>query len=339
MLMNLRYIENYKKFISESSKFIINNSANNNKFNNFAAYAKVNTAITYNIPLELFKDVDDISLHNIQNDYGEVLGALMFFNILRRYGRGLRYPNSSNEKMIDFYFDDYKISSKAGGGGTPGGGTIINAINEAYKKGEISFNEEWEIDFYENLITPWINPEKLDKSEIYNTIMTLAKLHLGPLDSGYTYLTSAMGAKDKSVLRGDVLKFIDNLALSDTKAFSDFMTKYIQKSTAKFTPTVLEAYKKAYVQKIRANDGSRVGLIFYPIIVELVKILNKKYANMLTVYTQKVSDIKQLYLDVKVKKGEFKFSTYSFSNSSFVFDRKGSVNNPFGSHLGIKIKK
>ena len=333
------WANNYKRFILESSKYIINDSTNKNKFNNFAAYAKVTDVITYNIPIELFEGIDEVSRKNIQNDYGEVLGALMFFNILRRYGRGLRYPESSNEKMIDFYFDDYKISSKSGGGGTPGGGAIINTINEAYKRGEISFNEEWEIDFYENLINPWLNPDKLDKSEIYNSIMTLAKIHLSSLDSGYSYLISSMGIKGKPVLRENIINFIDNMATSDPNAFSKFLNTYMQKSTANFTPSALDNYKKEYVYKIKVNDGSRIGLIFYPIIVELVKILNKKYANMLTVYTQKTSDIKQLYLDVEVKKGKFKFTTYSFSNSTFVFDRKGSVNNPFGSQLGIKIKK
>jgi hypothetical protein len=329
--------DNYKKFILESSKFVVTDSKNNNKFNNFFAYIKVSTPVTYNVPLKLFEGIDDISMHNIANDYGEVLGALMFFNILRRYGKGLKYPEVSNEKMIDFFFDDYKISSKAGKGATPGGGAIIKKINDAYESGEISFNEEWEIDFYENLIKPWMEPEELDKSEVYNTVMTLAKLHLNPIKSGYAYLVSEMNAEDKDIKREDIIKFTDDLIKNDKK-FDKFIVEFIELSKASFTKPTLDRYKKEYIQKIAHGDNSRIGLIFYPIIVELVKILNKKYANMLTVYTQKVSDIKQVYLEVKVKRGEFIFKTYAFNKSNFVFERKCSVNNPFSSMPGIKMK-
>jgi len=334
-----QYPENYKKFILNSSEEIIKNKSNMNKFKDFEEYNKVSTPIIYNIPTSLFKGIDQISINNIQNDYGEVLGALMFFNILKNAGKGLRYPSISNQKLIDFYFDDYKISSKGKIGGTPSGDTIIKLINDAYENKEIFFDKN-DIDFYNNVINPWVNPEKLDKkSNIYNVVMTLAKLHLGiDKNSGYSYLLSNMNIFNKSPNRDAILLFMDKL-VNDNDKFNTFMLKFIRKTKFFAVKFNIENYKKDYIQKRDAGNNDRLGLIFYPIVVELVKSLNENYADILTAYTQKATDIKQVYLNVSVKSGLFIFKTQSFTSSSFIFEQKGSINNPFNANIGIKMKQ
>jgi hypothetical protein len=87
------------------------------------------------------------------------------------------------------------------------------------------------------------------------------------------------------------------------------------------------------------GDSLRVGLVFYPIMVETARILNEKYAETLTQLTQKVSDVKQVYLDTKVGKGAFIFKTKKFSSANFKFEQKGQVWKPFLSMMGIKMVK
>jgi hypothetical protein len=336
-----KYPEHYKKFIIESSKIIINDPNNKNKFEDFSAYAKVTTPIVYNVPIEWFNGIDPKSINNIANDYGEVMGALMFFNILKKTGKGLRYPTASNQRLIDFYFDDYKISSKAGTGATPSGDVIIRAIYNNYKNGEITATDENEIDFIENVVKPWVNPEQIDpRSVIYNTVMTLAKIHLSNNpDSAYSYLLRNLQiSSDEYLKKESMLKFLDAL-IHNKEKYELFINEYIRRSQMSRTQFNPEKYRQQYIKKLEIGNDSRFGLIFYPIMVEIVKTLNGKYADILTTYTQKVINIKQVYLKVYVKRGQFAFETHSFQNSNFMFEQKGSINVPFIANIGIKMVK
>ena len=73
--------------------------------------------------------------------------------------------------------------------------------------------------------------------------------------------------------------------------------------------------------------------------VEITHALNQKYTKELTKYAQIVTDVKQLYLDVKVKQGSFEFKTIPFSTADFVFEQKASIPKPFNSNMGIAISK
>ena len=55
----------------------------------------------------------------------------------------------------------------------------------------------------------------------------------------------------------------------------------------------------------------------------------KNITKQLTQYSQLVTDVKQLYLDVLVKKGLFQFKTVPFSKATFVFEQKGSMSQSF----------
>lgn len=265
----------------------------------------------------------------------------MFFNILKKTGKGLRYPTASNQRLIDFYFDDYKISSKAGTGATPSGDVIIRAIYNNYKNGEITATDENEIDFIENVVKPWVNPEQIDpRSVIYNTVMTLAKIHLSNNpDSAYSYLLRNLQiSSDEYLKKESMLKFLDAL-IHNKEKYELFINEYIRRSQMSRTQFNPEKYRQQYIKKLEIGNDSRFGLIFYPIMVEIVKTLNGKYADILTTYTQKVINIKQVYLKVYVKRGQFAFETHSFQNSNFMFEQKGSINVPFIGNIGIKMVK
>ncbi len=259
----------------------------------------------------------------------------MLFNILKDTGDGLRYPTASNEKLVDFYFDDYKVSSKAGGGGTPSGSTIMNSIYNSIKKGELKPDME-ETEFYDTVVTPWLFPLKLDKrSGTYNSVMNLAADHLGPnSSSGYSYLLQKAELTSDTATREAIINFLDGLI--ENGGYEDFFNTFISKTGAKIDPS---KYKKDYIARMEKGNNNRIGLVFYPIMVETTKILNQKYIHVLTTLTQKVSDVKQVYLDTKVKAGGFIFKTKPFSSADFQFLQKANVWEPFNSMMGIKMIK
>ena len=330
------YPDNYKNFILGSTQSIMTNTRNSGMFNDFEGYSgSGKTDVSYDIPSSLFDGIDQISINNFANDYGEVLGGFMLFNILKDVGGGLRYPTSSNERLVDFYFDDYSISSKAGKkGGTPTGDTLIQRMYAMYNEGTLSFDDIAETDFLNNVIKPWVNPPKLAASGIYNTVMNLCSINItDKSNSGYWYLVSQVNVQPAQLTEADVLKHFDEL-YKDEKSFREVLTTLWNKSGMEWDNKKLDEYTIKY-----PNAKKRIGAMFYPLIVEITNNLNSKYKSQLTTYSQKVTDVKQIYLNVDVKRGTFKFNTVPFVSANFAFEQKGSIPNPFNANIGIKIEK
>lgn len=332
--------DNYKNFILSCSNSIADNSSNRNKFVNFEELSASDVTLTYNVNPSLFEGIDDIFINNFQNDFGEVLGPIMLFNTLKEYGVGLSYPSASNEKLVDFYFDDFKVSSKGGGGGTPSGDTIVQLIYRSYEQGKLHFTEADEQDFLNNFILKWINPDKFDKkSNTYNNVMTLANINLyNDKKSGYYYLLSEAKIQPSFVTRENILGFLDKLSENETD-FTKFLTIFFDRTGFSMSRSDLKTYYNDYLVKKESNNSDRIGYAFYPIMVEVTDSLNEKYSNMLTFFAQKVTEVKQIYLDIYVSKGVFRFICKPFKKAKFLFEQKGSINNPFNANIGIKIKK
>lgn len=330
------YPDNYKNFILQSTQEIISDKKNNGLYDNFESYVNSGkTNVSYTISDSLFDGIDQISINNFANDYGEVLGGFMLFNILKNYGSGLKYPTASNERLVDFYFDDYMISSKAGKrGGTPTGDTIIQRIFSSYSQGNLSFNTIEETDFLNNLVKPWVNSPKLSRSSIYNNVMNLCSININDKsNSGYWYLLSQVNLQPNKLTEDNVIKYFDEL-YTDKTEFKKVLSNLWNKSGFSWTQKMLNEYTDKYPVLEK-----RIGPIFYPLMVEITKNLNDKYKNQLTKYARIVTDIKQLYLDVSVKRGMFTFNTIPFTSANFEFEQKGSIPNPFNANIGIKIKR
>ena len=329
------YPDNYKNFILQSTQEVMSDTRNNGSFRDFESYSTSNkTQIIYDITDSLFDNIDQISINNFANDYGEVLGGFMLFNILTDVGTGLRYPTASNERLVDFYFDDYSISSKAGGGGTPSGDTLIQKIYSVYSQGNLSFDTVAESDFLNNVVKPWVNPPKLSRSDIYNNVMNLCSINiLDKSNSGYWYLSTKTNLQPNQLTEDAVVKYFD-LLHENTDEFKDVLSTLWTKSGLSWGQKMLEDYTKNYM-----SMKKRIGPMFYPIMVEITKELNSRYRNELTKYSQIVTDVKQIYLDVNIKRGEFAFKTVPFKKANFLFEQKGSIPNPFNANLGIKIEK
>ncbi len=329
------YPDNYKNFILQSTREVISNSKNNGTFNDFEAYATANqTQITYDITNSIFNNIDQISINNFSNDYGEILGGFMLFNILSNAGTGLRYPTASNERLVDFYFDDYSISSKAGGGGTPSGDTLIQKIYALYSQGNLSFDDLQETDFLNNVVKPWVSPPKLSRSDIYNNVMNLCSINItDKSNSAYWYLVSKTNLQPNQLTENAVVKYFDSL-YGNEEEFKDVLSTLWSKSGFSWNQKMLDQYTKGYM-----SMKKKIGPIFYPLAVEIVKELNSRYRSQLTKYSQMVTDVKQIYLNVDVKRGLFTFKTVPFKKANFLFEQKGSIPNPFNANIGIKIEK
>ena len=331
----LKYPDNYKEFILQSTREVMD-SSNSGKFTDFKKYANAPTQIlNYKITESLFDGIDQLSIQNFQNDYGEILGGFMLFNLLQDTGKGIRYPINSNEKLVDFYFDNYAISSKAGRGGTPSGDTIIQRISSMYLDDKLDFSTIQEQDFYNYVIKVWTNPTKLARSGIYNTVMNLCSVNItDKANSGYWYLIAESKLQPNLLTQDSVVSFLDELHLDENK-FKEFLNTLWTKSGMAWNDKKLNAAYDGYI----ALGRNRIGVVFYPLMVEATKILNEKFTKQLTQYSQLVTDVKQLYLDVLVKKGLFQFKTVPFSKATFVFEQKGSIANPFNANMGIRILK
>lgn len=329
------YPDNYKNFILQSTREVMSDSRNSGSFTDFETYATSNkTQITYDITDSLFDGIDQISINNFSNDYGEILGGFMLFNILSNTGAGLRYPTASNERLVDFYFDDYSISSKAGGGGTPSGDTLIQKIYALYSQGNLSFDDSQEIDFLNNLVKPWVSPPKLSRSDIYNNVMNLCSINItDKSNSGYWYLSSVTNLQPSQLTEDAVVKYFDSLH-TNIDEFKNVLSTLWSKAGLSWNQKMLDEYSNGYM-----SLKKKIGPIFYPLSVEVVKELNLRYRAQLTKYSQMVTDVKQVYLNVDVKRGLFTFKTVPFKKANFLFEQKGSIPNPFNANIGIKIEK
>ena len=87
------YPDRYKEFMVDSAEAILKDSKNSGLFRDFETYANYGSPIIYNVGVPFFEGIDQVSIANFSNDFGEVLGGLMMFNVIKDTGDGLRYPN------------------------------------------------------------------------------------------------------------------------------------------------------------------------------------------------------------------------------------------------------
>ena len=74
-----------------------------------------------NIDLSKILDGD---IANIEKDFGEILGPLVFFRLFDDVS--CVFPESQSEPMVDYYINGNKVSAKQlGGGGRPAGSEIM----------------------------------------------------------------------------------------------------------------------------------------------------------------------------------------------------------------------
>ena len=247
----------------------------------------------------------------------------------------MSFPQLSNEKLVDFYFDGYSVSSKAGGGGTPTGDTIIRKIYQLHQQQVIQPSGTAELGFFQNVVMAWVDPPQLSRSSIYNNVMHLASTNIQDRQaSGYWYLVQQTGLSPAQLTQAAVEQYLDQLHQSPAQ-FQQFLQQLWTLAGMKWNSKMLQNYTQQYPKM----GNKRIGVVFYALQVEVANTLNELYSEQLTRFAQMATDVKQLYLDVMVKSHSFRFRAVPFKKAQFSFSQKGSIPNPFNSNIGIKIKK
>lgn len=340
-IQNLSIPDNYKMFLFQMMDEI--RDANISKYDTLTEMIESNQNsfdVNFTENLVLKYQIDPISLANISNDFGEILGGIFLFNSVSNSGTGVSYPKSSNAAMVDFIFDDWKISSKAGKkGGVPTLTALASEILYQYKTGTLLPSEE-EQSVINNLLEVIKNPGHYFKeagskreSSIFSTYMALANTFLLGNNGGYDYFLKESGIQWNNIGRESINAAMDKAYEDDT--LWDLLSQYF-----KLTNTYPSGYaSKSAAMKSYKNDSDnedRFGIIFYPLMKEVIEELNYKYDDAISTLINKVSTIQQLYLIVNPKSSTVNFKIKSFDTANFKFAVKGSAKNPLNGQIGIE---
>ena len=279
-------------------------------------------------------ELDLKSIRNIVNDFGEVLDGLYLLNTIKSVGSGLQFPGAANESLSDLYFDGYNVSSKASkGGGKPGIGALINIIYDSKLTGvKYTPDSSSESDLHEILLSI---KEKASKSGMLDTVMTyitIAQL----LDKsktempGISYLLEVSGLDINGITdRAQLISFLINLAEESESSFNDFLIEFWKRSSIK-------PKDKPDAKKFLKNENA--SMLYYPIAVELTRILNDKYRKDLNTLINKFLVVKQMYFAISFNTYVVSIVSKSSNNSkNSKFMARGSAKT-FNAGLAYEMK-
>jgi len=284
-------------------------------------------------------EIDQRSLNNMTNDFGEVLDGIFILSTIQNLKDGLEYPSGENEALSDMWVDGWNVSAKAEkGGGKPSIDALVKVVSMHASSGENL-----------SLTTP-------EQQEFYNMLLELSKLKGSspklPTVETYTYLAQ---------------KFIENGKLSlDNSGFGSFIKKFDKKLTinplhretilleltnlAKKDSDEYEKYMKEFWTKCNSFPSSpmdgesfmktkNAGGFYYPLAVEVVRVLNNDYQDAILTIVNKLLVVKQMYISINLTKNSIKFTATSSDTVSKVrFKARGS-SKTFNAGLGYEMKK
>lgn len=333
--------DNYKQFLNELMKKIANQTSYS-PYQNAAALVESNAS---DFVVDLGEDlvskysIDPVSLNNIANDFGEILGGIFLFSMVKNAGSGVSYPTQSNAAMVDFMFDGWKISSKAGKkGGIPSIAAISSTILDAYRQNTITVSNN-QLELIKNVFEVLEKPSRYfnesdakRKSDVYSTYVAIANNFLVGKGTGYDFFLKESGLNITTFTRAAISDALDK-AYNDGKLWS-ILGEYFKRTNT--VPRGFENEKnamKSYGNII--NDDDRFGIIFYPLTKEVVEELNIRYGEDLSVLVNQVSTIQQLYLITSPKSNVVKFKIKSFDTANFKFVAGASAPTPLNKNIAI----
>ena len=322
--INSKYSSNLfmQSFLTELYDLVASHKPTNH-FNDPLSLSAFSENISYDENVSEAIDALGITdLNTIGKDFGEVLGAALLLNMVKTQ-KGIAFP-SGNNPLVDFYIDGYGISSKYKSGAAP---TLSNIIKNL--KAE-NFTETAEVQLY----------------NLFKIIETNSVV------DGYIKGAEFMNTPSVSVLKGLVGNTpLDEKSLEtfiQTKITElgkeDFFTTYVQ-PLVKSSGRGVDKFDKVQWDKLDAGK-KYIGLFSYSLSLELIDALNGKlgagdlYISKLRVIVSKL-DVKQLYMDVDLKRDQFHFYLKGFSdaNAKLSFEAPNvSSTNPGNGKLGFKMK-
>jgi len=363
VVFNKDYIDFMQELVDAVGGYSISN-----KFT--TALDMASSSTPYNITHDFSKYdgvIDSVSINNIKKDFGEVLGGILMFGLIKQTGEGLVFPKGSNEAVMDFEFDNLKISSKSDKGGNASASGYLELINNAFKENKAWIFGNEEKDFIDNcsnvILADGSEPKNTNYykrgkgSGTFSNTVKLCNMHLGT-DSAWYYWASATGISIHSLNRDAIIQsFVD---LKKQGSVHSTLNTYINKAggfrdnssgssaAAKMTAELVKAKNEDEIVTVldkilKIDEGQMydvlVGIILYPSSKNVVDILNQKYSTTLSDLINKALSAKQLYLKLNIKKGSIDFEMKSMSVSNFEITGLNGASSWMTKGLGIKMVK
>jgi hypothetical protein len=327
----LKIPANYKAFAIGLMETIKNNTANANVYDDINAFMKAcisgNQKHSYSIDTKITAGIDQISISNFANDFGEILGAIHLFNVIKDNTSGTVYPSASNAKLVDFYFDGANISSKAGTkGGTASASGFVDRLKIEVDAGVIVPTEDEQY-VYDNILLPIVELSSID---FYTDMSNKFLYNKG---TGWHYfIQQSKLDPNTGVTKDAVIEFLFELYKNKTK-FIKFYTELWAAcdnfSSKSLTPESL------YNDWNDLKNDVVFSCVMYPLSTMVVKYLNQNYSEPISNLVRLSVDTVQAYLIMEIKKNEMIFIAKDLGTAHYHFETKGDTSKAYSSGIGL----
>jgi len=372
-----------KKAIQDGTKIKINEKINNQECKDFmtdlvdavcgyqgnldsAADTMKFTEQDFNVKIDLGRyigKIDNESINNIQKDFGEVLGGIFMFSLVKGFTKGLEFPKESNTELVDFYFDGVSVSSKAGKKGAKSSSSgYKTAIENHCKEAHYTLNpQEQNVKDLLDIITSEDvevkNTKYLKRSRSSAIFMGSVKLFDKFLSNGknrWTYFRqtcdSAIGQLNRDAI---IDAFVNKRNTNELHQFlHGFLTASKYKESDKeskgrdaiLTKQLMSSRDEKHSQLIfdmimkEERYDVLVGLILYYCSVDLKEVINTKYIKDLTTLINKSVKVNQLYLKIKIKTNSVTFTIKPMTSNEFEFGNLNGISTWSTKMIPISMK-
>ncbi len=294
-----------------------------------------NTTITYDVS-QIFKDneyedfaKDGVSWKAVQDNFGEILGGFMLFDIIGKY-EDVNFPDSANHPLADFTWGDYQISSKGAKGASPGVKDAFAIIEKKVKNSTIenlnNVGNNSEKDFYDTVVIPFNNGVR-EGNYTFTTMRNIANANIGDLPI-WSYIINEIGNSD--VTEEGIATWMEGL--SDSEGIK--MLENLESKSRKIRGGAAKYWKeyKKEKNKPKPKQSKLISPVMYPVTTAIEIMLNNKYGpdssqKAFTTLIRQALQIQQIHLYVKLKKDTLDFKFAPFNSNTFRFDAKGNMGN------------
>jgi hypothetical protein len=249
------------------------------------------------------------SKNAILNDFGEILGAMLF---CRKEKKPIKFPAESNNPLVDFFSGDDPISMKAGSGAA---GSLATVTTDEFMKKAKS--------------PQLVNLLRIVKEEeMLNGYLKIAQM-FSPDWNGWKGLQKITGEIDTDMTPGEIkqqMSYALNMLYQQGKAESTLRKFYESIATG--------AKEIKYDPKSEQAQGG-AGYLIGPFINGLVKYLNRR-DDLTEALSKFLNRINVQQIHVYEEKDRLRFVLKPFSTAQFEFDSPSTSVNTLNKKLSFK---
>lgn len=316
----------------------------------------IGKTVNYKFDSKLIKELnslDETDKNNIRNDFGEILGPLMFMDVLDSDSEiEISYPNTSNAKKYDYTINDtINISAKSGGGSSASVRDAMLDVRTLCEKNIIDINKtSGDEQVFLKYIVPLLGANSMECKQ-YKSI---TRLSIWEFIKIINLLNNTENIKNAfNVLeRNSIIPPYSN-ALFNTNSYTDYNESLDALYNANkledflrdvynalgYKPSSLNTPKKINDTYSSISKEKKEDIILYPFKVAIVNYLNTYYSEYISKYISMVYDGFQLDFNFDKNNTGIIFKLYSLQKHNYILSPGGSVNNAKLKGICTKIKK